>query len=94
MSDSEPDFDDPRFLLEAATATISNSNTELTYAEKRRRTVGRGREKAQQQQQQSQGSRKQREEQAREEGLRRNLIAADTLGEATEGESKALRMMR
>ncbi|ORY81764.1 hypothetical protein BCR35DRAFT_352273 [Leucosporidium creatinivorum] len=89
MSDSEPDFDDPRFLVDLPSTT---STSELTYAEKRRRTVGRGREKAQQSQ--SQGSRKQREEQQREEGLRRNLIAANTLGEATEGESKALKMMR
>lgn len=88
-SDSEPDFDDPRFLL-PATDDSSISTQELTYAEKRRRTIGRGREKAQRQQ----GSRKQREEQAREEGLSRNLIAADTLGESTAGESKALRMMK
>lgn len=81
MSDEEIDFDDPRFLIEVATPTA-----ELNYAEKRRKTVGRGREKVQ-----TQGrSRKQQEEDAREEGLRTNLIARDTM----EGESKALKMMK
>lgn len=87
LSDDEIDFDDPRFLIDTPKPA-----QELTYAEKRRKTVAKSREAGQQRD--PNRSRKQLEEETREEGLRRNLIASDTLGEATAGESKALKMMK
>lgn len=83
MPEEELDFDDPSFLLPAPTPT-----SELTYAEKRKRTLALSHDKSRAPP--SKRSRKQQEEDAREEGLRRNLIARDT----EEGESKALKMMK
>ncbi|GAA6024639.1 hypothetical protein JCM10207_003907 [Rhodosporidiobolus poonsookiae] len=81
LSDSDVDFDDPRFLVDAPQEHPSS----LSYAERRKRKViaqeDRGRTK----------SRKQEEVERREEGLRTNLIANDT---ETGGESKALKMMK
>ncbi|SCZ88832.1 BZ3500_MvSof-1268-A1-R1_Chr2-1g04665 [Microbotryum saponariae] len=68
------DFDDPRFLIEPA-PNASTSSFELTYADRRRRTVGRGREKAWASNfEQSKVGRAEREREVREEGLRRDLI--------------------
>lgn len=86
MSDSEPDFDDPRFLVDVVPAP-----EELTYQQKRMKSIGRGREKAASAQKRS---RQQMEDEAREEGLRTNLIAKNTLEADTVGESKALKMMK
>lgn len=85
MSDDELDFDDPRFLIEAEKAAAPEAT--LTYAERRRRTIAKGEEKGRARFR----SRKQQEEEAREEGLRRNLIAKDT---EDAGQSKALKMMK
>ena len=89
-SSEELDFDDPRFVLEAETTTAQQP---LTYAEKRRKTVGRGRERAELE---GRGrTQKQREEESREEGLRRNLLSVEKEKEASgEGQSKAMKMMR
>lgn len=86
MSDSEPDFDDPRFLVD-----VEPAPEQLTYQQKRLKSIGRGREKAAATQKRS---RHEMEEQAREEGLRTNLIAKNTLEAGTVGESKALKMMK
>ena len=59
----------------------------ISYAERRRRTIAKGEEKGRARFR----SRKQQEEEAREEGLRRNLIAKDT---EDAGQSKALKMMK
>ncbi|GAA6012040.1 hypothetical protein JCM11491_000150, partial [Sporobolomyces phaffii] len=83
MSDSEPDFDDPRFVLDVPSVGVH----EQTYAEKRRRKAIdsdlRGRTK----------SRAQLEQEQREIGLSRNLIdtAASHRGN---GEDKAFKMMQ
>ncbi|GAA5865823.1 hypothetical protein JCM1840_006263 [Sporobolomyces johnsonii] len=80
MSDSEPDFDDPRFLIDVPVPTA-----DLSYAERRKRKLIQAEDKGRTK------SRKQREEDAREEGLSTNLIARDTEhGE----ESRGLRMMK
>ncbi|GAA5971505.1 hypothetical protein JCM21900_001680 [Sporobolomyces salmonicolor] len=80
MSDSEPDFDDPRFLVDVRVPA-----TDLSYADRRKRKLIQAEDKGRTK------SRKQREEDAREEGLSTNLIARDTeRGE----ESRGLRMMK
>lgn len=92
-SDSEPDYDDPRFLDPASTSSASASfgaqDLDLTYAERRKRTLAaqaeRGRNK----------SRKQVEEETRDAGLSTNLIAREQRrDEAGEGASTAFKMMR
>ncbi|SCV71823.1 BQ2448_4517 [Microbotryum intermedium] len=85
--DEDIDFDDPRFLVEPTTNTSSN---ELTYADRRRKTVGRGREKALINQRK--GGRGERERQVREEGLRRDLLKEGN-GERGGG-NVGLRMMK
>ncbi|GAA5894148.1 Cmg1p [Sporobolomyces salmoneus] len=89
MSDSEPDFDDPRFLLDVPTTNPSD----LSYIEKRKRKLHsselKGRNK----------SRKQLEEEQREIGLSRNLVESAARREQEgggkgEGEDKAFRMMK
>lgn len=77
----ELDFDDPSFLVEAEAK-------ELTYAEKRKRQIIRAEERGRSN---NMKSRRQREEEAREEGLRTNLLSK---AKEEQGESKALRMMR
>jgi hypothetical protein len=86
MSDSDVDFDDPRFIAE-----VETPQQELTYQQKRLKSIGRGREKAAVNQKRS---RHEMEEEVREEGLRTNLIAKNTLEADTVGESKALKMMK
>ncbi|GAA5983685.1 hypothetical protein JCM10908_000380 [Rhodotorula pacifica] len=86
-SDSDLDYDDPRFLL-AAETTASTSKNDLTYAERRKRTLAeqaeRGRIK----------SRKQVEEEKREEGLSTNLIDRERRREEDGGgASTAFKMM-
>ncbi|SGY22790.1 BQ5605_C019g08857 [Microbotryum silenes-dioicae] len=67
------DFDDPRFLIDPAPS--SSSSFELTYADRRRKMIGRGREKARASSfEQSKVGRAEREREVREEGLRRDLI--------------------
>ncbi|GAA5881200.1 hypothetical protein JCM3774_000651 [Rhodotorula dairenensis] len=87
-SDSELDYDDPRFLVAAETTAGSTSKSDLTYAERRKRTLAeqaeRGRIK----------SRKQMEEEKREEGLSTNLIDRERRQEeAGGGASTAFKMM-
>ncbi|GAA5880276.1 hypothetical protein JCM16303_003876 [Sporobolomyces ruberrimus] len=81
MSDSEPDFDDPRFLIDVPTTVPQ----EISYTEKRKRKLIeseiKGRNK----------SRKQLEEEQREIGLSENLLNKASRGG---GENKALRMMQ
>ncbi|GAA5988246.1 hypothetical protein JCM11641_002099 [Rhodosporidiobolus odoratus] len=85
MSDLDDlDYDDPRLL---AALSEPRPSAELSYNERRKRTVAaqqeRGRSNPKTQQQ--------REEEAREEGLSTNLIARDTLaGE----DSRGLKMMK
>lgn len=87
-SDSELDYDDPRFLL-AAETTASTSQSDLTYAERRKRTL------AQQAERGRIKSRKQMEEEKREEGLSTNLIDRERKQEeAGGGASTAFKMMR
>ncbi|KWU41945.1 hypothetical protein RHOSPDRAFT_36508 [Rhodotorula sp. JG-1b] len=86
-SDSELDYDDPRFLL-AAETTASTSQSDLTYAERRKRTL------AQQAERGRIKSRKQMEEEKREEGLSTNLIDRERKQEeAGGGASTAFKMM-
>lgn len=85
MSDSEPDFDDPRFLLDLPT----QPQTELSYTERRKRkqieSELKGRNK----------SRKQTEQEKRDEGLQNSLLdKAERDQQGTGGESKALKMMK
>ncbi|KAM0749700.1 hypothetical protein T439DRAFT_381272 [Meredithblackwellia eburnea MCA 4105] len=84
MDDEEIDFDDPRFLLVDVPA-----QQDLSYAEKRRRTLAKSEERNRNHR--DGRSLKQREAEAREEGLRTNLIAKDT---EEGGSSKALKMMK
>lgn len=82
------DFDDPRFLLSAEQAPAPTA-APLTYAERRRRDLARS--EARMREGQARGSRQEREEEARLEGLATNLMVKET----EEGrESKAMRMMR
>ncbi|GAA5967593.1 hypothetical protein JCM8115_006995 [Rhodotorula mucilaginosa] len=86
-SDSELDYDDPRFLL-AAETTASTAQGDLTYAERRKRTL------AQQAERGRIKSRKQMEEEKREEGLSTNLIDRERKQEeAGGGASTAFKMM-
>jgi len=85
MSDSEPDFDDPRFLLDLPPAP----QTELSYTERRKRkqieSELKGRNK----------SRKQIEEEKRDQGLAASLLdKAERDQDGRGGESKALKMMK
>ncbi|GAA5844361.1 hypothetical protein JCM5353_004361 [Sporobolomyces roseus] len=85
MSDSEPDFDDPRFLLDLP----AQPQTELSYTERRKRkqieSELKGRNK----------SRKQTEQEKRDEGLQNSLFdKAERDQQGTGGESKALKMMK
>jgi len=90
MSDSEPDFDDPRFLIDVP----STDPSELSYTEKRKRKLKesefKGRNK----------SRKQLEEEQRAIGLSNNLLdkaqkEQDSIkGGGGGGENKAFKMMQ
>ncbi|GAA5876004.1 hypothetical protein JCM8547_000675 [Rhodosporidiobolus lusitaniae] len=90
MSDSELDYDDPRFL-EQLTASAPPP-ADLSYAERRKRKLLRSEDK----QRNAPKSSKQHEELVREEGLNTNLIAQARLDEQREGaqENKALKMMK
>ncbi|GAA5919075.1 hypothetical protein JCM6882_003713 [Rhodosporidiobolus microsporus] len=87
MSDPEDwDFDDPR-LLQQLEQAAQPAAADLSYAERRRRKIAQSEDKGRA----NARSRKQQEDDTREEGLRTNLIARDTeLG----GESKGLKMMK
>jgi len=93
MSDNpdEWDFDDPRFLASAEQAT-SPTCTPLTYAERRKRDLAKAQARMREHQaRESKAGRREREEEARMDGLATNLIAKET----EEGrESKAMRMMK
>lgn len=86
MSDSEPDFDDPRFLIDVP----STDPSELSYTEKRKRKLKeselKGRNK----------SRKQLEEEQRAIGLSNNLLdkAQREQDSIKGGENKAFKMMQ
>ncbi|GAA5820453.1 hypothetical protein JCM11251_005633 [Rhodosporidiobolus azoricus] len=87
MSDPEDwDFDDPRLL-----AHLEQQSTpalaDLSYQERRKRKIIQSEDKGRA----NNKSRKQQEEELREEGLRTSLIAKDT---EAGGESKALKMMK
>lgn len=88
-SDSELDYDDPRFLVAAETTAASTAKSDLTYAERRKRTL------AEQAERGKIKSRKQLEEEKREEGLSTNLIDRERRQEeAGGGASTAFKMMR
>lgn len=88
-SDSDLDYDDPRFLVAAEQATASTSKDTLTYAERRKRTL------AEQAERGKIKSRKQVEEEKREEGLSVNLIERERRRDEEGGEaSTAFKMMR
>ncbi|KAK4048344.1 hypothetical protein OIV83_004866 [Microbotryomycetes sp. JL201] len=87
--DDEVDFDDPRFLVD-----VTPREDELTYAERRRKTVGRGRHNNH-----NNKSIKQREQEERERGLSTSLFdrqppPAIANAGAPPQDSAALRMMK
>lgn len=84
LSDSDVDFDDPRFLVD----TPSTSSAPLSYQDRRKRKLIESEEKGRAK------SRKQLEEEKREVGLRTDLIQRAKEDEERGGESKAFRMMR
>ncbi|BGP32101.1 hypothetical protein JCM10296v2_003880 [Rhodotorula toruloides] len=83
LSDSDVDFDDPRFLVD----TPLTSSAPLSYQERRKRKLIESEEKGRTK------SRKQLEEEKREAGLRTDLIQRAKEDEERGGESKAFRMM-
>ncbi|BGP24676.1 coiled-coil domain-containing protein 75-like protein [Rhodotorula toruloides] len=83
LSDSDVDFDDPRFLVD----TPSTSSAPLSYQERRKRKLIESEEKGRTK------SRKQLEEETRETGLGTNLIERAKEDEERGGASKAFRMM-
>ncbi|GAA5959225.1 hypothetical protein JCM3765_005113 [Sporobolomyces pararoseus] len=86
MSDSEPDFDDPRFLVD-----VHETNShELSYAEKRKRKLIESELKGKNK------SRKQLEEEQRAIGLSSNLLekAQKEQAQGGGGENKAFKMMQ
>ena len=82
--EEEYDYDDPRFE-----ATPVASTSTLTYAEKRNAALRKGLDKGRT----HAPSRKQREVEAREEGLSRNLLTSRSEDGGAQ-ESTALKMMR
>ncbi|GAA5984462.1 hypothetical protein JCM5350_003369 [Sporobolomyces pararoseus] len=86
MSDSEPDFDDPRFLVDVP----QTNSHELSYAEKRKRKLIESELKGKNK------SRKQLEEEQRAIGLSNNLLdkAQKEQAQGGGGENKAFKMMQ
>lgn len=86
--DEEDDFMSDKFILAASKPSTSSSSTATTYAERRRKaqiiSEQKGRVK----------SRAEREKEAREEALGKDLIQDGELPVGGEGESKAVKMMR
>lgn len=88
MDEEELDFDDPSFLINLEDKNNKNQQ-ELSYAQKRQRTISKGLEKGKINYNKS--SRKQLELELREEGLKTNLISKDLEDGNT---SKALKIMK
>jgi hypothetical protein len=86
MSDEELDYDDPR-LLDSLVSSSAPPPSELSYQDRRKRKLAQQQERGRN----NPKTRKQLEDETREEGLRTNLIARDT---EEGGESKALKMMK
>ncbi|KAM0791200.1 hypothetical protein ACM66B_005682 [Microbotryomycetes sp. NB124-2] len=87
--DDDVDFDDPRFLVD-----VAPREQELTYAERRRKTVGRGRHHHSNN---NNNSIKQREQEERERGLSTSLFERQhnaTHESPQQHDSAALRMMK